>query len=323
MSWRSHKLPQSESHKGLLSSPKTVLGTPSTVANQDRLGQSPEVEHYQSNMSSFAKADANDAGRSTTRSRFSTLTGGKKRMQDKPLFDNWEDNLDRDQVLQPEYGKAEHISSLFQTNPMLNLYSDRAANATASARIPLDSPSAPPRLPGGPGQAQRGGLGEEDEIDLRPPPSVHDPYVAGEKVRVERLRKKLGAERVSVDSTQAVEMNSSIAMQEQLAKIFDLQMQLVDMHADMEGIHDTPMGEEDGSDVEDGSGLGRGSKTPILSPASKQMSSPETTKSPNAKNQKLKSEEEGNHERTTGTASADEPVAKRDNQIDAIVNKVS
>jgi len=334
MSWSTPKLPPSESKKGLLSSPKTLFGTPSTVNNQDRTGQSPEVEHRHDRTGSFGMVETDDVGRSMSRSRFSTFASSKRVGPNEPPANNWENDLDRDQVLQPDYGRAKHISSMFQTNPMLNLYSDATANATASTRMPFDSPSSPPHLPGSIARTPRrdgggGGLGEEDEIDLRPPPSVHDPYVAAQKTSAEQLRKRLEQERNASAAPQEVEMNSSIAMQEQLAKIFDLQMQLADMHGEMEGINEIVRDE----DLEDGQhdkkdeasrkeDLTRSPKTPVTSPKSKAGRAALSPKSP-AKDLDNKKNKEQDKEEVDQTEAPDRPGMRREQQIGDIVAKAS
>jgi hypothetical protein len=358
MSWSTPKIPASESRKGLLSSPKTLFGTPSTVNNQ---GQSPEVDHHHDRMGSFGlgQGDTDEAGRrsSVGRSKFSTFASTKRSFPDRENDYPREDDtdLDRDQVLQPDYGRAKHISSMFQTNPMLNLYSDDQANATAAGRAPFDSPSSPPHVSGGMGQTPRpglaagaGGLGEEDEIDLRPPPSVHDPYVASQKASMEQLRRRLEAERTAAISTLPrqgpngeveveVEMNSSIAMQEQLAKIFDLQMQLADMHGAMEGINEVVRDEHENDDEEkpkdDRQETGKGqaseqkdlSKSPKVSVDSPKKKAGQAAKSPKSAIKELGNDKaKGDDKEELGDAEAvDQPGVKREKQIGDIVTKAS
>ncbi|KAG7539599.1 hypothetical protein FFLO_03475 [Filobasidium floriforme] len=359
MSWSTPKLPASESRKGLLSSPKTLFGTPSTVNNQ---GQSPEVDHHHDRMGSFGlgQGDTDEAGRrsSVGRSKFSTFASTKRSFPDRENDNPREDDtdLDRDQVLQPDYGRAKHISSMFQTNPMLNLYSDDQANATAAGRAPFDSPSSPPHVSGGMSQIPRpglaagaGGLGEEDEIDLRPPPSVHDPYVASQKASMEQLRRRLEAERTAAATSTLprqgpngeveveAEMNSSIAMQEQLAKIFDLQMQLADMHGAMEGINEVVRDEHENDDEEkpedDGQETGKGkageqkdlSKSPKVSVDSPKKKAGQAAKSPKSARKELggdKSKGDGKEDIGGGEA-VDQPGVKREKQIGDIVTKLS
>jgi hypothetical protein len=326
MSWQTPKMSNSESRKGLLSSPKTLLATPSTVNGQDRLGQSPEVRHDGGRMLNLDEDDIDNLRQPSRKSKFHTFprTADQGRRAERLSYDDWEANLDRDQVLQPDYGRAEHISSLFQTKPMLNLYSDNAANMSPFAQTPIESPSAPPRLSGGAAQTpfySGGGLGEDDEVDLRPPPSVHDPHVSNEKARVETLRRKLEAERVSADSTETVEMNSSIAMHEQLAKIFDVQMQLADMHAQMEGIHETPKAEAN-ADLATENGLDSSPRTPFLSPLSNPSSSPRMQKSPKLNIDTLGKDYAESAQQGNDHEAANKSTVKRDHQIDDIVGKV-
>lgn len=320
--------------------------------------------------------DTIGTGKTPTRSRFSTFASSFRPAapHDIPQRTNdWEDdlkNLDRDQVLNPDYTRVGHISSVFQTNPMLNLYSDETANSTG---VPLEGQSDPPGKgtegTGAGGTGHTAGLGEEDEIDLRPPPSVHDEHVSSQKSSVERLRRRLESERVSisnpipihnlnVDSNlksnsnsasaggpQEVETNSSIAMQEQLAKIFDLQMRLADMHGEMEGIdevvqddlvgHDGDDNDGDNVDeVVEGVGHGKEKKEDLTSSPKKVV--PRTPKSkskstngrdafsPKSPEKELDgkteppSKEEG--EETDGV---DQRGAKREMQIGEIVDKVS
>lgn len=288
------------------------------------------------------------------RSKFSTFASTKRSFPDRQSDYLREDDtdLDRDQVLQPDYGRAKHISSMFQTNPMLNLYSDDQANATAAGRAPFDSPSSPPHVSGGVGQIPRpgvvtgaGGLGEEDDVDLRPPPSVHDPYVASQKSSMEQLRRRLEAERTAAATSTLprqgsdgeveveVEMNSSIAMQEQLAKIFDLQMQLADMHGAMEGINEVVRDEHEDEDEQkmkdDGKDTGKGKtgeqkdltkspKVPVSSPKKKAALSPKSARKELDGNKgKGDDKEEGDVE------TVDQPGVKREKQIGDIVTKAS
>ena len=313
-------------------------------------------------MGSFGlgQGDIDEAGRrsSVGRSKFSTFASTKRSFPDRENDYPREDDtdLDRDQVLQPDYGRAKHISSMFQTNPMLNLYSDDQANATSAGRAPFDSPSSPPHVSGGMGQTPRpgiaagaGGLGEEDEIDLRPPPSVHDTYVASQKASMEQLRRRLEAERTAAATSTLpgqgpngeveveVEMNSSIAMQEQLAKIFDLQMQLADMHGEMEGINEVVRDEHETDDEEkpkdDGKETGKGiaeeqkdlTKSPKVSVDSLKKKAGQAALSPkSAKNELGGDKSKGDNIEDVGDAEAvDQPGVKREKQIGDIVTKAS
>jgi hypothetical protein len=267
-----------------------------------------------------------DAGPSHTNT-FSSRFGTRRPSVLQEHYDSGND-LDRDQVLQPDYQAQQHLGSLLQTNPMLNLYTDDAAKATSPPGLstrsrsghPFVSPSSPPRAnPFGPIGTGDGGipgiLDETEEVDLRPPPSVHDEYVASQLAEAEALLEEEGFGGSGNDRSpkrptrdlfgnvmdddrfgdeDTYPMRSASHMMKHLDKLFALQSEIAQMHFDLEDINDTPPETDpDNPDQPSESDHKRRkssfNQTPLFSPGLSESFADKPPKSPKSMNGNMKS----------------------------------